>query len=220
MSAPCRRARAGRYTMEETYMSERLTDYDDVEIQHADSVTIEEGPGRRWPFGYLLLWVLVVLSLLMNAVLLRQMILWRTAAQEAVDYTLATVEEFEEQRFSQVFVIDDTVRLQTELPVQATIPVTIEQSLPVKANVRVPVDTRLFGVINLDVPIDTTIPVSFTEDIVIDQTFTVDTAVPIHLEVPVDLAVADTPLADTLDGLKARLAVLRTGLDQPLIPLP
>jgi len=156
----------------------------------------------------------------MNVVLLRQAIRWRQTANLIIDEAVAVLEGLERQSFTHTIVIDDDIAVQTDLPVNQTIPVEIDEMLPIQADVTVPVDTRLFGTINLNVPIDTTVPVQFTEEIVINQTFSVDTTVPIHLEVPIDIAVANTPFADTLNDLQARLELVSEELNQPLIPLP
>lgn len=203
-------------------MNEIPDNIEEVQVEHADEVMIiQPAPGfYQRPFAYLLLWVLVLLSLLMNVVLLRQAIRWRQTANLIIDEAVAVLDGLERQSFTHTIIIDDNIAVQTDLPVNQTIPVEIDEMLPIQADVTVPVDTRLFGTINLNVPIDTTVPVQFTEEIVINQTFSVDTTVPIHLEVPIDIAVANTPFADTLNDLQARLELVSEELNQPLIPLP
>lgn len=200
-------------------MSKIPDNVEEVQVQHADEITVVQPEPYRPP-GYLMLWALVLVSLLVNVVLLRQMLLSRATANLVIEEAVAVIEGLERQSFTHTVIIDDNIAIRTDLPVNQTIPIEINEMLPIQANVNVPVDTRLFGTINLNVPIDTTIPVRFTEEIVIDQTFTVDTAVPIHLEVPIDIAVTDTPLAQTFSDLRARLEIVSEDLNQPLIPLP
>ncbi len=202
-------------------MSHEPERIDEFEVQHAENVTvIQEEPARRWPFGYPLLWLLVVLSLIMNAVMLRYLMLSRVATRQAIGDAIEVIDNLGSQRFTHTVVIDDTIALQADMPVNETIPVTIDQDLAIREDITVPVDTRLFGTINLNVPIDATVPVEFEQDIVIDQTFKIDTTVPIYLEVPINLAVADTELAATLNDLSLRLEEMQASLDRPLIPLP
>jgi hypothetical protein len=176
-------------------------------------------PGGH-PTGYLLLWVLTLISLLVNALLVRQMMLARRTAQQAVDDAIVVIDGLQNQTYSHTVVIDEALKVQADVPVNATIPVTIDQEIPIDTTVNVPVQTPLFGTINLDVPIQTTIPVNLEQDIVIDQTFTIDTAVPLYLEVPIELVVADTPFADTLADIRDRLVETQDSLNEPLIPIP
>ncbi len=178
------------------------------------------GGTHSWPFGYLLLWLLTTLSLLLNAVMLRQMLIARSIARQAVSDATAIVENLKEQTITYTIVVDDTLAIETDLPVDETIPVTIEQTIPVDVVVTVPVNAGLFGRINLDVPIQTSIPVNLRQDIEIDQTFHVDTAVPINLAIPVEIRVRDTPFAVLLDDFAGRLGRLESSLNAPLVPIP
>jgi hypothetical protein len=172
---------------------------------------------RRSTIGSLLLWLMVTLSLLLNLVMLRQVILARDLARQAVGDAAAVLENLQSQSFVYTFVIDDTLPVKTDVPLNATIPVTIRQNIPVDVMVTVPVET-VFGPIDLDVPIQTNIPVNLQQDIVIDQVFTIDTAVPVYIEVPIDLKVRDTPLSELLESIKLRLEAMERSLSEPLIP--
>ncbi len=175
---------------------------------------------RQWPFGYLALWLLVTLSMLFNVVLFRQMLNARDAAGQAVADSIAVIENLQTQSFSTTIVVDETMIIDTDTPLNETIPITVDQVLPVDTVVSVPVDAGIFGEIVLDVPIQTEIPVKFEQDVVIDQAFHIYTAIPVYFEVPITLEIADTPFYDTLDDIKARLQKLEDTLVQPLIPLP
>jgi hypothetical protein len=174
---------------------------------------------RQWPFGYLILWLLVTLSMLFNVVLFRQMLNARDAAGQAVADSIAVIENLQTQSFSTTIVVDETMIIDADTPLDETIPITVDQILPVDTVVTVPVDAGIFGEIILDVPIQTEIPVKFEQDIDIDQTFHIYTAIPVYFEVPITLDVADTPFYDTLDDIKGRLQELQDTLIQPLIPL-
>lgn len=183
----------------------------------------QERPGsdlRGQPAGYLLLWVLTLISLLVNALLVRQTMLARQTAQQAVRDAIDVIDGLQSQAYTHTVVIDEALTVQADVPVNTTIPVIVEQDLPIDTTVNVPVQTALFGTINLDVPIETTIPISLEQDVAIDQTFTIDTAVPLYLEVPIELVVADTPFADTLTAMRDRLEATEDSLSEPLIPIP
>lgn len=201
---------------------EQYDDDDMIEVEHAEEVTVinEEPEERRWPFAYPLLWVLVVTSLLLNVVMLRQVMLARSAAQNAVSDAIVVIDGLKDEQFTYNVVIDDTLPLQADLPINETIPVVIDQQIPIRTNVAVPVDAGILGTINLNVPINTTVPINFEQDITIDRTFSVNTTVPVHLDVPIELSVSETPLSGMLDDLELRLENLEAELDQPLVPLP
>jgi hypothetical protein len=177
-------------------------------------------PAPKRPFGYVVLWLLVAILLLANAFLINQVLLMRHAAQQAVADAITVVDDAQEFTYSDTVVINQSVAIQVDLPVNETIPVVIDQDIPIDTVVEVPVDTRLFGTITLDVPIRTTIPVHVEQDIVIDQTFPIDTAVPINLDLPITLSVADTELETVFEDLEARLTVIDNNLNAPLIANP
>ncbi len=174
----------------------------------------------RSPFAYLLLWVLVVVSLLLNVVTLRIMLLSREASRQAVADAIAVIDDLQSKTFAHTVVIDQSLAIETDLPLDETIPVTIDQVLPVDTVVTVSVDAGVLGVIPLEIPIRTRIPINLTQDVVIDQTFHIETAIPVHLEVPINLSVAETPFYDTLEDLQLRLEALQDQLNKPLLPIP
>lgn len=173
---------------------------------------------RRWTPDYIALWVIAVLSLLLNVVVLRQLALARTAARQAIADSITVIEQFEATTISTDVKIDDTVVIETDLPVNETLPVQIKDSFPIDTTVTVPVEAGLLGTLNLTVPIKTTIPVDIKPDVTINQTFHIKAPVPIKLNVPVQIAVGSTGLAPTLDMVKARLRALADRLDASLLP--
>lgn len=180
----------------------------------------DDEPKRQWPFGYLLLWVLTVVSLLINVVLLRQVILARQAAQIAVGQVLGVLEDLQGASLSYDVVVDQTLQIETALPIDETIPVVIDQDLPIDTTVRANVNAGILGQIPLTVPIVATVPVYIEQDIRIDQPFDITMAVPVNFTVPIEVSVANTPLAGTLDDVIVRLEELQNGLGKPLIPVP
>lgn len=177
-------------------------------------------PAPRQPFGYVALWLLVAISLLMNAYLFSQLLLMRRTALQAVNDAIAVVDNAQSLTYSDTVVVDQSVAIQVDLPVDETIPVVIDQDIDIDTTVEVPVDTRLFGTITLDVPIRTTIPVHVEQDIDIDRTFPIDTAVPIYLELPIRLSVADTPLEEVFADLETRLTGISEDLGAPILTNP
>ncbi|GAB4474191.1 MAG: hypothetical protein Kow00124_13900 [Anaerolineae bacterium] len=174
-------------------------------------------PGLR--LDYLLLWVVALSSLLLNVLILRQLTLAWGITRQAVNDALVVVQGFEGERFSYTVKVEDTIRINTTLPVQATIPVVVEDTLPINTVVTVPFSTPL-GSFPINVPIVATVPVSLETTIPLDQSFPVDVSVPIALEVPVEIAISETPLASTLDEIERSLLALSKRLETPLPGLP
>ena len=176
-------------------------------------------PVRSMPTGYLILWGLTIISLLLNLFTVRQMILARQVARQAIHSAIAIMGDLQQMSFTHQVIVDQAMPIVTDLPVNETVPVIINEQLPISTVVQVPVNAGPFGTLNLDIPIRTTVPINLTARVNINQSFHVDTVVPVHFEVPIAIAVRDTPLHATLDSVKAHLEALAATLDAPLLPL-
>jgi len=156
--------------------------------------TQSDKAARRGRAGNLLLWLLVLTSILLNAVVLNQLFRMRRAAQLAVAEASALLADLQGQTFSATIPIDQTIVLETDLPIDETVSVPIQTEVPISTEVTVTVNAGLLGDIPLKVPIETTVPVDITVEAPISQTFAVRAPVALELEIPVEVAVADTPL--------------------------
>ncbi len=179
-----------------------------------------QGPGTIFVISHVLLWVIVLISLLLNLTLLRQLAAAQAKARQAVLSAIEVLDDFQGQRFAYTVTIDENLAVNTDMPVDETIPVSIDETLPINTIVTVPVKLGPFGTTNIDIPIATVIPVDLDFNVEIDQTFQVNTAVPINLEVPIEIAVEDTPLHGTLSDVQAQLYQLADELAQPISLFP
>jgi hypothetical protein len=175
--------------------------------------TPSDKPARRAGPGNLLLWLLVLVSLLLNAMVINQLLRLRRAAQLAVVETSAMLADLQDETIALTIPIDQTIVLDTDLPIEETVTVPIRTDLPISTEVTVTVDAGLLGDIPLNVPIETTVPVNIMVDVPIDQTFAVHAPVELDLEVPVKIVVADTPLYDTLTDARQALDETATQLE-------
>jgi len=157
------------------------------------------------------LWGLALTSLALNLLVLRQLALAWGLTREAVHDAIVVLEEFEKQSFTYTVVVDDTIEVNTDMPIKTTIPVEVDETIPVGGTARVPLETP-FGTFNVDVPFGVSVPLDLTVDVVIDENFPLDTEIPIYLEVPIEIAIRDTPLAGTLRDLRTRLVALEERL--------
>jgi hypothetical protein len=172
---------------------------------------------RAWPPGYALLWLVALASLLLNAVILRQLVLARQIARQSVQDSIAILEDLQNQVIDYDFVVSQELPVQADIPVQQTVPIQIDEDFPLDTTVTVSVPTPL-GTLPVQVPISTVVPIHRTVRVTIDDTFTIDTSVPLNLTVPVTVSVASTPLYATLEETKARLLALEASLNRPLLP--
>lgn len=185
-----------------------------------DVVVVDTDGNGGIPYGYIALWVIVILSLLLNVVMLRQVVIARQIARQSVSDAVELIGTLRTQTITYDVIVDENLVIDTDMPVNETIPVVIDQEIPIDIEVTVPVDTVLFGTINLDVPIKTDIPVYLEQPITIDQTFHINTAVPVYFEVPIEIRIEDTPADGLLDDLQTRLRRLENSLSAPLVPIP
>lgn len=174
-------------------------------------------PAPSLPPGYIVLWVITILSLLFNVVVLRQLAIAKQVAQQAIDDAIITVGNLQNTTLTYTAVINDTIPLNADLELNESIPVLVDETLPINASINVPVRMGPFGTYTVTLPISGSVPVYTTLNIVIDQPIHVATTVPVQLEVPVRLAVKDTPLAETFDDLTTRLEALALQLNRPLL---
>ncbi|MBN1313679.1 MAG: hypothetical protein JXB30_19910 [Anaerolineae bacterium] len=177
----------------------------------------EPKPGLSLPPGYIVLWLVTILSLVLNVLILRQVAFAKQAAQQAIDDAIVTVGNLQDAAFTYTAVIEDTIPINADLGLSESIPVPVDENLPLDATISVPVEIGPFGTYTVTLPVSGTVPVRTTLHIVIDQPLHVSTTIPVNLEVPIEVAVKDTPLKATLDDVIVRLEALAAQLDRPLL---
>lgn len=148
---------------------------------------------------------LAALSLGVNIYILLQIASLRRNAIRAMQDAIAVLEALQRERFDYTLTVDDTMEVNTRLPIRETVPVRIHDWITVDQTVEVPVHLGLFGERRVTVPIQTVIPIELEIPVKIDQSFAVKAEVPVYLEVPVGIAVRDTPLHHTIDDVMGRL---------------
>jgi hypothetical protein len=174
-------------------------------------------PRLSLPPGYIVLWLVTILSLMLNVMILRQVALAKQAAQQAIDDAIIMVGNLQDAAFTYTAVIEDTIPINADLELNESISVPVDETLPVDAAINVPVDMGPLGTHTVTLPVSGTVPVNTTLKIVIDQPLHVSTTIPVKLEVPIEVAVEDTPLKATLDDVIVRLEALALRLDRPLL---
>jgi len=170
--------------------------------------------------GYLItlivLAALTLLSLALNGVVIFGLLQARQIALDAVTGARATVAD---TRALVTGIGDDTFsytfKMQQEIPIAANIPfneevtVPINMTIPINTTVVVPINAGLLGTFDIDVPVRTIIPVNREFTVPISQTVT---TVPLDVDAPIEIPLAETPLAGYLEELDAVLARLEETL--------
>lgn len=159
--------------------------------------------------GYLValigLTALTLLSLIVNAVMIVELIWWRQHILTEIADIRAIVRAISEETFSYTFEVDQEIPVAAEIPVSQEITVPINTTVPVTTTVIVPINIGV-TTYNLKVPINTVFPVDIEVTVPVSQTVDIVTTVPLDIEVPVEIIIADTPLVGHLDQLDAILA--------------
>jgi hypothetical protein len=162
---------------------------------------------RSIPF----LWGLVIILLVLNLILLDSLNLARLTAIE----TLSEVETMLDSLANEVIVYN--VEVNQAVPVKVDVPFNRRMEIPL--NTVVPIDQELSvpfqtpaGEVMLSVPVKTEVPIDTVVPVDFNQTISVDTVVQLKTTLPVEIDIAQTPLAGYLNQAKLDLARLRSHL--------
>jgi len=163
----------------------------------------------------ILLAVLTLISLALNGAVIFGLLEARETALSTVAGTRAIVADVGDETFSYTFKLNQEIPIAASVPFSEEITVPVKMTIPISTTVVVPIDLR-FTSYNLQVPIRTLIPVDVEFTVPISKTIDVATMVPLDLDVPIEIPIADTPLAGYLEGLDEDLAKLEEKLANPL----
>lgn len=175
-------------------------------------------PIGNWPPGYILLWIITLVSLTMNVMMLRGLLAARRVAIQSVRDSIEVLEGFQHQVINYDVRIDQSLPIKTDVPIDMTVPIHIKDEFPINTSVTVSVPAGPLGSIPVRVPVSMTVPIDKTINIDINQTLTIDTSIPVKFDVPIQFAVEETGLFGALEETKTRLVLLEQSLSQPLLP--
>jgi hypothetical protein len=169
--------------------------------------------------GYLavlmVLTALTLLSLALNGIVILEFLQLRQAAHGVVTDARTLVLEIADDTFSYTIEIDQQIPVSTEIPFSESISVPINTVVPINTEVVVPVDLG-FTTYKLKVPIETVFPVDMEVTVPVSQVIGITTVVPLNVDVPIDIAVSETPLADYLNDVNATLKRTEEQLERPI----
>ncbi|MGD8996972.1 MAG: hypothetical protein PVH80_02605 [Anaerolineae bacterium] len=167
--------------------------------------------------GYLValigLTVLTLLSLTLSAVMIVELMWWRQYALTAIADIRALVRGVGRDTLHYTFEVDQEIPIVAKIPVSQEISMPINTTVPVNTTVIVPVNLGI-TTYNLTVPVNTVFPVDMVVTVPVSQTVDIVTTVPLDIDVPIEVIIADTPLVGYLDEVDATLADVATQLNR------
>ncbi len=155
--------------------------------------------------GYALFWMLKIRQMALDA---------QQVALNTVAGARTLVSGLGDDSFSYTVKVKHDIPVQASVPFQQEIVVPIHTTIPVSTVVIIPVNAGLLGTFDVDVPIRTMIPVNMEVTVPLSRTVEVSTTVPLDLDVPIEIPLAETPLAGYLVELDEVLGRLEDGLGQ------
>ncbi len=170
---------------------------------------------RGYTAALIVLTLLTLLSLAFNGVVILEFLRLRRSARSVVTDARALVREVSDDTFSYTFEVDQEIPISTEIPFSESITVPINSVVPIDTTVVVPVNLG-FTTYNLTVPIETVFPVNMEVTVPVSQVVDITTVVPLNIDVPIEIAVSETPLADYLDDVDATLKRTEEQLERPI----
>jgi hypothetical protein len=177
--------------------------------QHIKELSMRKG----YLIALIVLTVLTLPSLMLNAMTMVELLWWRQYILAEIDDTRAIVRSIGEDTFSYKFEVDQEIPVAANIPFSQEVTVPINTTIPVNTSVVVPIDLG-FTTYNLTVPINTVFPVDMEVTVPISQTVEIVTTVPMDIDVPIEIVIADTPLIGYLEEADATLADVAAQLDR------
>lgn len=156
---------------------------------------------------------LILLSLIVSATMIVELMWWRQYILTEIADIRAIVKDIGEDTLVYTFEVDQEIPVAASIPFSQEITVPINTTVPVTTTVIVPIDLGL-TTYNLKVPVNTVFPVDMEVTVPVSQTVDIVTTVPLDIDVPIEIAVAETPLVGYLDQLDATLADMATHLNR------
>ncbi len=170
--------------------------------------------------GYLIalivLAVLTLVSLMLNGITILWSLYTRQINLAMLAGARATVSDLSDETISYTFEVNQGIPISATVPISKSVVVPIRATIPVSTVVIIPVSAGILGSFDLNVPIRTMIPVNLDVTVPISETVNVATTVPLNVDVPIRIPIAETPLAGYLDNLDMALAEVERKLASPL----
>ncbi len=158
-----------------------------------------------------ILWGLVIVLLIFNLLLLDALNLARLTAIETLSKIETTLDSLSNEVIVYNIEVNQAVPVRVDVPFNRTMEIPLNTVIPVDQMLSVPFQTPA-GEVMLEVPVKTDFPIDVVVPVDFNETITVDTVVQLNTTLPVEIDIAQTPLAGYLKQAKLDIARLRSRL--------
>lgn len=153
---------------------------------------------KQRPWDYWLLWFVALSALALNVWLINTLLGVRRQAGEAAALAAQEISALRASTFSTTVRIDQTVPISLTVPFSQNFDIPIHQTIPIDTVIQVPFEIPFVGTQVFDVPLKTSVPITLDVSLPVNLNVPISAVVPVKFSVPVSIAVADTPIDDTL----------------------
>jgi hypothetical protein len=168
---------------------------------------------RGYSIALIVLTMLTLLSLAVNAISIFELLWWRQYALTKIADARATLRTIGRDTFAYTFEMNQEIPVAAGIPFSQEITVPIKTTVPVNTTVVVPIDLG-FTTYRLSVPVNTVFPVDMEVTVPFSQTVEIVTTFPMDIDVPIEIAIADTPVVGYLDEVDTALDDVATQLNR------
>jgi hypothetical protein len=158
-----------------------------------------------------ILWGLVIALLILNLLLLYTLNQARLTAIETLSEVETTLDGLAKEVIVYDIEVNQAVPMKAGVPLNRTLEIPLKTVIPIDQVLTVPFQTPA-GEVVLDVPVKTDFPIDIVVPVDFNQTINVDTVVQLKTTLPVEIDIAQTPLAGYLKQAKWDIARLRSRL--------
>ncbi len=155
-----------------------------------------------------ILWGLVIVLLILNLALLYALNRARLVAIETLNKVETTLDSLANEVIVYNVEINQTVPMKADVPFNQTMEVPLNTVIPIDQELTVPFQTPA-GELVVDVPVKTDFSIDIMVPVDFNETIHVDTEVELSTTLPVEIDIAQTPLAGYLGQAKLDIAKLR-----------
>jgi hypothetical protein len=158
-----------------------------------------------------ILWGLVIALLALNLALLYALNLARLTAIETLSEVETTLDGLAKEVIVYDIEVNQALPMKADVPLNRTMEIPIKTVIPIDQVLTVPLQTDA-GEVVLDVPVNTDFPIDIEVPVDLNQTINVDSVVQLNTTLPVEIEIAQTPLAGYLKQAKLDIVRLRSRL--------
>ncbi len=154
------------------------------------------------------LWVVAVvgllialLSLAVNAVLVRELLNVRQEGHILIDQAIAEMDQFSLEGIHIAYTFSDTIHYTGTIPISQTIDFPFEGNIPFRGEVPIVINVPLLGSQTIRVPVDTSVYVNTVIRVPVQMDFPFDVQLPVQLPIEMDFSSEDFPALGDMIGV-------------------